>query len=167
MRVCSLTIGQELNLFLELLSQVVPARQADIDATNRRPPQRDVRLKIAPQLQQLADCTAWISRRELAAADERLQQLLRDFCSNCLSTMTKIAAATTPAAAVAAPVDTTNTIDTCSAEGGRDDNLADEDGGEREEDFLDSIDAAVQNLRKKLKGLQYFLDANISSNKID
>eukprot|EP01036_Dinobryon_divergens_P023204 gene23204-31525_t len=164
-RVCSLTIGQELNLFLELLSQVVPARQVGIDATIRRPPQRDARLKIAPQLQQLADCTAWISRRELGAADERLQQLLRDFCSDCLSTMTKIAAATTPAAVVA-PVATMNTMDTSSAEGGQDSSLADEDG-EREEDFLDSIDAAVQNLRKKLKGLQYFLDANISSNKID
>lgn len=173
-RVCSLTIGQELSLFLDLLSQAVPpvvVKQVDTDGTNRSPPQRDARLKIAPQLQLLADCTAWISRRELGAADERLQQLLREFCSDCLSTATKITASTPAAVAVAVATTTTTTTDASGtesrAEGGRDDSLAADDDGEREEDVFDLVDAAIQNLRKKLKGLQYFLDANVSSNKID
>ena len=175
-RFCSLTIGQELSLYVDLISQAAPVvpvetNEDSSNTNNRRPLQRDARLKIAPQLQQLADCATWISRKELRSSDQRLQQLLRDLCSECLAAATKIVSAAT----VVEPEPTATVLDALGTQGPRAEEDRDhssvaagkDDGAEGEADVLGPIDAAVQNLRKKLKGLQYFLDANISSNKND
>ena len=175
-RFCSLTIGQELSLYVDLISQAAPVvpvatNEDNSNTNNRRPLQRDARLKIAPQLQQLADCATWIARKELRSSDQRLQQLLRDLCSECLAAATKIVSAAT----VVEPERTATVLDALGIQGPRAEKDRDhssvaagkDNGAEGEADILSPIDAAVQNLRKKLKGLQYFLDANISSNKND